>query len=71
MALVTTIITDTYLWSGSVLVDVHGYGGVISLGSSQGLCLRNLHSAWTDGLFQFSESSVEVVQVMDNGLPVV
>ena len=71
MAFVTTIIADAHFRSGSVLVNVHRYGGVPSLGGCWGLHLWDLHSAQTDGLFQFSKAPVEVVQVIDVSLPVV
>ena len=71
VALVATIIADAHFGSGSVLVNVHGYGGVQSLGGFWGLHLWDLCLAQKDGLFQFGKASVGVVQVMDNILPVI
>ena len=71
MALVSAIIVDVCFRSGLVLVNVHGYRGVQSLGGSSSLHLWDLGLAQKDGLFQFGEPPVKVVQVMDDSHPVV
>jgi len=70
VALVAAIITDEHFRSESILVDVHGYMGVQSLDSGWGLHLRKLCPGWMDGLFQFSKSPVDAVQIADDSLPV-